>query len=362
MAPSTYVEILAAIALTSFFPLITISFFKFRLVQKQEQLEMLESRIDFLGKNEGRRFKDQIDKEFPSADYILPLIFVSAIVFIGMFLALLGWIMFDEEATGDQIRTVLWSGSLFWESQPEILEEKRNISVVAYAILGSYISAAQYIYRRYATIDLTPGNFYSISIRMVLSASVALMLSHLLASDADSLLGGEVLLAVAFLTGIFPDKGFKLLLDKVKIFPKADKEDAKNFSLESIEGLSQMHRIRLEELGIDNVQNLAQYDFLLLIIKTPFPMRILLDWVAQSKLIMEFQEDFYKLDKAGIRTILDFWDACQQSENRIDEIAEVSGVNSLSLHINFQNISKDNSVAVLKRFREHADHVYLKME
>lgn len=322
---------------------------------------MLEDRINFLGKSEGHSFKDQIKKEFPSADYILPLLFVSAIVFIGMYLALLGWTMYNKVDTGGQVRTVLWSGSQFWTSQPIIINEKRNVAVVAYAILGSYVNAAQYIYRRYATIDLTPGNFYSIGIRMILASVVALMLSHLFAENADAILGGESLLVVAFLTGIFPEKGFKILLEKVKLFKKSDPEDAKNFSLDSIEGMSQMHRIRLEELGIDNVQNLAQYDFLLLIIKTPFPMRTLLDWVAQAKLIMEFQADYSRLNSAGVRTVLDFLDACEQNERGIAEIAATSGVNELAVRINYQNVSKDNSVSVLRHFREHADHVYVNM-
>ena len=362
MTLSTYVEMITAIALTSFFPLITISFFKFRLVQKQEQLEMLESRISLLEKREGHSFKDRIKKEFPSSDYILPLVFVSVIVFIGMFLAFLGWMMYDEENVEGLIRTVLWSGDLFWESSPSLSEEKRNVAVVAFAIIGSYVSGVQYIYRRYATIDLTPGNFYSIAIRMLLSAFVALILSYILMGKGEPIIGGDTLLAIAFLTGIFPDRGFRLLLERIKLFSKSSDEEAKNYELDVIEGISQMHRIRLGELGIDNVQNLAQYDFLMLIIKTPFPMRTLLDWVAQAKLIVEFQDHSKQLQLAGIRTVLDFWDACHQSPERAKQIAELTGVPQLAVEINYQNIIKDNSVQVLRHLREHADHVQIKLE
>lgn len=360
MALSTYIEILATLALTAFFPLITISFFKFRLVQKQEQLDMLERRINLADRGEGNSFKDRIKKEFPASDYILPLLFVTVIVFMGMFLAFLGWMMYGMENAQGLVRTVLWSGELFWESSPALMEEKRNVSVVAYATIGSYVSSVQYIFRRYATIDLTPGNFYAIGIRIVLSAFVALLLSHMLTGGDTPVVGGNTLLAIAFLTGVFPDKGFRLLINRGKIFPKSSRADAKNYELESIEGMSQMHRMRLGELGIDNVQNLAQYDFLLLIIKTPFPMRTLLDWVAQAKLIMEFQEQYTLLHKSGIRTILDYWDACANDPNRTKEIAEVSGINELTLRINFENISKDNSVAILRHLREHTDQVRLK--
>lgn len=317
---------------------------------------MLEKKIKLTDEYGSFSFRDSIEKEFPVSDYVLPLLFVTVITFLGMYLAFLGWIMYENTGT---IRNILWSGSLFWESDPALLDEKRNVAVVAYAIFGSFISSAQYVYRRYATVDLTPGNFFSVGIRMMLSAIVALMLSHLMGREAVGL-GGEMVLVVAFLTGIFPEKGFKLLLDKVKVFPTNGKHASTNFGLECIEGMSQLHRIRLGELGIDNVQNLAQYDFLLLIIKTPFPMRTLLDWIAQAKLIMEFQENYKSLHAAGIRTVLDFWDACKDHPERIQMIADVSGIDSLTIEVNFQNISRDNSVMLLKHFREHSDHIKMK--
>ncbi len=358
MAPSTIIELIATLAFTAYFPLITFSFFKFRLARKQEQLELLEEKIRLTGEYNNFSFKESIEKEFPVSDYLLPLLFITLVTFLGMYLAFLGWNLFEKI---DTVRSVLWSGSQFWESDPEIATEKRNVAVVAYAVLGSFISSAQYVYRRYATVDLTPGNFFSVGIRMMLSAIVALMLSHLFAgqADADTIIGGEMLLAIAFLTGVFPDRGFRLLMEKVKLFSNDGNSSAKNFSLESIEGMSQLHRIRLGELGIDNVQNLAQYDFPLLIIKTPFPMRTLLDWAAQAKLIMEFQDSYSQLHAAGIRSVLDFWDACKDNPERVKEISELTGINVLTLEINFKNISKDNSVILLKHFREHGDHIKL---
>ncbi|MDW3190903.1 MAG: hypothetical protein R8G66_00975 [Cytophagales bacterium] len=347
---ATLLEWIGTIALASYFPVITFSFFKFRLARKQEELLILGERLQEASEQGGFDFKKNLNKEFAPGDYVLPLVFVTVITFLGMFLLLMGWTLYDPDSEG-HVRSILWSGSAFWEMEPEIAEEKRGLAVVAFALLGSFLTAAQYIYRRYATVDLTPSNFFSVGIRMILSMVIALMISYLLSAELLSV-SGETILILAFLTGVFPERGFKLLLSKVKQFQLRGDETAKNYSLDMIEGMNEMHKIRLNEVGVDNVQNLAQFDFLILVIKTPFPIRLLQDWVAQAKLIMEFQDDYKSLQKAGIRTILDFWDACEGKNARIKEIAAVTGVNELSIEVNFQNTIKDRSVALIKHFRD----------
>ncbi len=352
---STLLALIGTVALAAYFPIITFSFFKFRLARKQEELQVLGDRLQEASERSGFNFKDNLNKEFTPGDYVLPLIFVTVITLLGMYLLLMGWTLYDVDPNGP-VRSILWSGSRFWEADPAIAEEKRSVAVVAFAMLGSFLSAAQYIYRRYATVDLTPSNFFSVGIRMILSMVISLMISYLLTANALSV-SGEMILILAFLTGVFPERGFRLLLSRVKLFQNNDEFAAKNYSLDMIEGMNQMHKIRLNEVGVDNVQNLAQFDFLLLIIKTPFPIRLLQDWVAQSKLIMEFQDDYKALQLAGIRSILDFWDACHDKPERFKQIAEATGIKELSIEINFENIVQDQSVTLLKEFRDHSTHV-----
>lgn len=235
--------------------------------------------------------------------------------------------------------------------------EKRSVAVIAFAIMGSYISASRYIYRRFSTIDLTPGNYFSVGLRTIMAALISLMISFLF--SGTELVNGNMILVLAFLTGLFPDTGLKMLLDKVKIFPSKPENSHQNYSLKCIEGVSEMHKIRLSEVGIDNVQNLAQLDFLMLIIKTPFPVRTLMDWAAQAKLLVEFREDFLALQKAGIRTALDFLDACHNQPERFDQIAKACEISKLALEINFENIKKDKSVAILNHFRNNLEHFHM---
>lgn len=345
-------EGIATLALSSYFVILTFSFFKFRLEQKKEELHTLTEQLD-LGSISLDVHKS-FDKEFSRIDYLLPVTFVTILTFLGLFLLLLSPILYDI-IEGTVVKSALWSGSDFW-NDPVYGQEKRSIAIVAWALLGGYLNGAQYIYRRFATVDLTPGNFYSLGIRMVLATVVSLMLSYVLPDDGA--FSPNLILILAFLTGMFPERGLKVLMSRVeKFFPAKGSAEAENIPLEAIEGISYFHKLRLTEVGIDNVQNLANYDFLLLVIKTPFPIRILLDWVSQAKLMTEFREDTASLHKAGIRSALDLLDALKANPGRIDEVARLTGLEKLLLEINLKNLEKDRSLWLIGKFREQMEYV-----
>ncbi|MCE7991867.1 MAG: hypothetical protein HEP71_07800 [Roseivirga sp.] len=358
MSLAQILEAIAALVLSSYFIIITFSFFRFRLSRKKEELSSL---IESLQLDQGNfDLQKNFDKEFSRNDYLLPVLFVSLLSFFGIFLLLLGWMLYDKPAEGELVKSMLWSGSDFW-NDPIYGREKKSLAVVGWALFGGYLSGGQYIYRRFSTIDLTPGNFFSIGIRMVLAPVVSLMLSYLITSDDPSSLASNAILVIAFLTGMFPERGLKLLLDKAtSFFPSKNSQEVENLPLEAIEGISYLHRLRLNEVGIDNVQNLAQFNFLLLIIKTPFPARILLDWVSQAKLLMEFREYAPQLHKVGIRSALDYLDALEEDESRLAQIAKITELEPLMLEINHKNLQKDKSVWLLDHFKKNLEQVSLK--
>ncbi len=358
MSLAHILEAIAVVVLSSYFVIITFSFFKFRLSRKKEQLNSLISNLRLDGGNFD--LQKNFDREFSKNDYLLPVIFVSLLSFFGIFLLLLGWMLYDQPEDIELVKSMLWSGSEFWND--DIYgREKKSLTVVAWSLLGGYLSGGQYIYRRFSTIDLTPGNFFSIGIRMVLAPIVALMLSYLISSDDPSSIYSNGILVIAFLTGLFPERGLRLLMDKsASFFPNKKDQEVKNLPLEAIEGISYMHRLRLNEVGIDNVQNLAQFNFMLLIIKTPFPARILLDWVSQAKLLMEFREYAPELHKVGIRSALDFMDALDEDESRLPEIARITGLEPLMLEINYKNLKGDKSVWLLEHFKQNLEQVSLR--
>lgn len=348
------IEIVAALVLSAYFPFLVYSFFKYRLGRKQEELRMLLQRADLVSSFNLESLEKRLEKEFSYRDYLLPVSFLTIITLIGMALLIPSWVIYDT--TGKSYQSLLLSGSEFWTDSEVFQIEKRNVSVVAFAIMGSYISGSRYIYRRFSTIDLTPGNFFSVGLRTIMAVLVSLMLAFILPDNI--LVRPDVILVVAFLTGIYPESGFQMLLNKVKIFPR-DKEASKvNFSLDYVEGMSDMHKLRLTEVGIDNVQNLAQFNLILLIIKTPFPVRTLVDWCAQAKLIVEFRHEYAELQKAGIRTVLDLLDACKGGDPaRIKAIAETSGISQLSIEVNYENMACDRSVALLNHFKHYLEQL-----
>ena len=349
-------EAIATVVLSSFFIIITFAFFRYRLVRKQEELNSLIDGMN-LGEKIGN-FKDQMRKEFSPRDYALPLIFVTVVSFIGLFLLLLGWMLYDIPEDTPLIKSMLWSGAEFWNDDV-YGREKKSLAIVAWSILGGYMGGAQYIYRRFATIDLTPGNFFSLGIRMIIAPVIALLIAFATGWDSPEV-SNEGVLVIAFLTGLFPERGMKVLMDRASgIFPTKNDNEVENFPLEAIQGVSYFHRVRLNEVGIDNVQNLAQFNFLLLVIKTPFPVRVLLDWVSQAKLLMEFHEDTPALTKVGIRSALDYVEATDQHPERLPEIARITGLEQILLEVNLKNLSTDKSLWLLREFKSHLEKVRL---
>jgi len=353
METGRILEIVTVLVLSSYFPILTYSFFRYRLTRKQQELELLLDRVNLL-KNQPGAVKEHMAREFTSRDYILPVTFVTFITFVGMVILLASWVIYGLPGAdnSDGYRSVIFSGSAFWETASVYSTEKRNLAVVAFSIMGSFIGGSQYIYRRFSTIDLTPGNFFSVGIRMVNAALISLMLAFL--SKDVGLSEGNHILAISFLVGLFPERGMRLLLNKVKFFPKVE-DEFKNRPVEVVEGISALHKQRLAEVGIDNVQNLAYFNFLILIIKTPFPVQMLLDWTAQAKLVVEFQHEFELLQKAGIRNVLDFLDALQNGANRLEEIAQITGISRLALEVNHENLRNDQSVQLLVHFKSELE-------
>lgn len=182
--------------------------------------------------------------------------------------------------------------------------------VFGMAFLGAYMWGFQYIFRRYALNDLLPGVYYDLSIRMILAASIALVVynaySALAGSDDNS--GGitaTIWPALAFLIGIFPQRGLRYLTDRIPMLAPDTDPSVRDMPLEMIEGIETHDVLRLEELGIDSCYDLAQADFVPLLLKTPYSARQLIDWILQAKLCVYFGPSVKDLRQQGVRTIVD---------------------------------------------------------
>jgi hypothetical protein len=188
--------------------------------------------------------------------------------------------------------------------------QKGSRIVFAMAFLGVYLSGLQHIYRRYAASDLSPTLYYGFSMRIIFAAVVAMVVYNAF----SALSGGEgsgsgitanIWPALAFLIGIFPQRGMRYLSDKVPMLSQATDPSVRPAPLEMIEGIESHDILRLEELGVDSCYDLAAADFVPLLLRTPYSGRQLIDWILQAKLCVYFGEGVKELRQFGIRTLVD---------------------------------------------------------
>ena len=182
--------------------------------------------------------------------------------------------------------------------------------VFAMAFLGAYLSGLQHIYRRYAANDLSPTLYYGLAMRIILASVVAVILYNAYsalagAGDSDGGITANIWPALAFVIGIFPQRGLRWMSDKNPLLSTGNDPSVRPAPLEMIEGMEAHDVIRLEELGIDNCYDLATADFIPVLLKTPYSARQLIDWILQAKLCVYFGDSVKELRRLGIRTIMD---------------------------------------------------------
>jgi hypothetical protein len=297
----------AVAILVVFMPLTAISYLHFRLPKKQGEFKAIQKALD--SENiAAESFTVDIKQDDSSADYLLPIFFVSFFCGLGFY------ILFANNAA------VLFNGTEWIAAgsgtplkdvngviQLDTMKYRSSVVAISISFLGAYVWSIQYVFRRMMTLDLPPGAYYSVGSRMVYSVFVAVILQHFMSAyaEADSKLLSSQLIAVSFLVGIFPERALGWMKESLGHIFSRKSISAKVLPLEMLEGISSFHKARLAELGIDNVQNLAQASLMELILKTPFGPRVLVDWMAQARLCLEFKEDIAKIRGAGVRTILE---------------------------------------------------------
>ena len=146
--------------------------------------------------------------------------------------------------------------------------------------------------------------------RIIFAAVVAMVIynafSALSGGDGtESGITANIWPALAFLIGIFPQRGIRYLSDKVPMISHANDANVRPTPLEMIEGIESHDVLRLDELGVDSCYDLATADFVPLLLRTPYSGRQLIDWILQAKLCVYFGEGVKELRRFGIRTIVD---------------------------------------------------------
>jgi hypothetical protein len=318
--------------LVSFFPLTVCSYRVFKLPKKQEEFKKIRKRLAE-NKIEDSSTFSIIDDKFRFGDYCLPLLFVTVFSILGFY------VLFAKKAD------LLLSGiKLVQEDSP-----RAGMVAIGMAFLGAYVWSIRYIFVRLMTIDLPPGAFYSVGIRMVFATFVALVFYYFSLALPDETIGiplpNQTLIkmtpVVAFITGIFPQRVLNYMVEYFKFSVSDSRKRAHELPLDMLEGITAFHKVRLSEMGIENIQNLVKASLVELILKTPYKPRQLIDWMVQGRLCLQFKSDVNKLRDAGVRTILGF--KIIGDSNKLDELGKLTNIDRKRLEIVYR-IIKDGPV------------------
>lgn len=328
--------LILVLIIAAFMPLSAYSFFKFMIPKKER--DYLKSMND-MGIETSKRVRDF----YSPSRYFLPVFFVTIICLLaGLYL------VFAENVVANKADSLLLTGNYFGTQNAGLI--RQSLAVVSFSFLGGFIWSAQNIIRRLIAYDLAPDVYYSAGIRIILASVIAIVLSLIIGAESGSVFNTRAsLTAIAFLTGMFPERVLSYIINIYKQFVSPDELNENVLSLYKIEGISMQHRERLSEIGIDNAQNLATASLTQLCIETPFHDRQLLDWIGQAKLLCYVKGNIDNLRNVGIRSVFDFLQG-DKSQSRINQLAMDADVPAVLLENVCDQVHNDKGIKSLYRF------------
>lgn len=214
------------------------------------------------------------------------------------------------------------------------------IQAVAFGFLGAYLYCLYLIYRRYTTTDLQPSVYFQCTITIIMAVVLNYVAFRLIlntaSSDTNKKLDG-LAAVIAFSFGFFQMLGFSWLrrITYTALGITEPRSDA--LSLSRVEGISPMHEQRLNDNGIDDIQNLVSADIPNLLINSAFNAKQVIDWVDQSLLMLHIDASVYPIfRKAHIRTLSGFR---AQWQNIADDTQKTAFAGQLQTNTNIlQNL------------------------
>lgn len=322
-----------------FFPLTALSFFSYMIPKKEKDYKEALDKMD-IDYESSRKVSDI----FSRSRFFLPVGFAFFICFFAI-----SYFAFADKFLEDIQDSVILSGAHFGTGNKVLIAQ--SISVLAFAFLGGFIWSATNILHRLISNDLTPSVYYSAGIRILMASVIALVLSFMLGEESGpEFLGFSASLsAIAFLTGMFPERVLQYLIKVFQKFVNPDNFKTNHLSLYQIQGISMQHKERLEEIGIENAQNLSTASFTQLLIETPFKSRQLLDWIGQAKLLCYAEADIGKLRAIGIRSVFDFFSKNKSPES-LQQMAEDLEIKDLLLQNLYHQIHGDMGIIKLYEY------------
>jgi len=169
---------------------------------------------------------------------------------------------------------------------------------ICLTFIGVYAFNMGTAVRRLYLDDLSETMFWSGINRVVLSEVLTLALIKIGPNSEMGAAGDLTYFAVGFLANPFLARILEMAGAAAKLGSGSIR--TAEISLRSVQGINIWKEYRLEEEGIDSVENLYASDVIGLAIKTHYSVRMIVDWVDQAALIIRFRERITKLTDAGI--------------------------------------------------------------
>lgn len=198
------------------------------------------------------------------------------------------------------------------------------------------------VVQRSFTADVTKNVFWSSLNRLIFSVGFSLILYSL--GNA----GHIVCFSIAFFPGVFITWLRKTITRLLGIGTSTTQE----LEIQLVQGIDIWKEDRLEEEGIESVQNLATSDVFPLAMKTHYPIRTIVDWVDQAILIQRFPLKLQALQQAGLPiSAIEFaWMFRQDTDGTLSNlIGGKIGMDGPIVKQAMQSLAEDMSVRILWR-------------
>ena len=356
-------RLLMIVVLVGFLPVCAYTYFAFRIGQRKLEVERILRVLNITSD-----YRKIYTQDIGPMHFFVSVLFTMSISIAGLSALLLS----KELGLGDTpslllAGTQLDNTSCGSDNSCLVAYQQGALLCFGLGFMGAYIWGLQGIFRRYSMNDLLPIAFYHFGLRMILSSFIALLIYHAVGGFSSDLSNSGqdsqmmtpntdgVLIVTVFFVGMFPQQGLRWLSNKIGFTGHDTHPTVRNLSLNMIEGMTAYDIFRLEELGIDTCYDLANADFIPLLLKTSYGSRELIDWLLQAKLCVRFGESIEELRARGIRTITDF-DGLDDAY--LENLAKETTLTLPSLQKATRASVSDQNIERLKRAAELLGHYW----
>lgn len=354
---------LTLIVLVGFLPVCAFTYYAYRIGQRKLEVKRILRILDITSE-----YREIYVHDIGRMHFGVSVLFTMSIATAGLSALLLS----SELGLADH-PSLLLSGvqltNLTCPPGSPCLKAYQHGALLAFGLgfLGAYIWGLMGIFRRYSMNDLMPIAFYHFGLRMLLSSFLALLIYHAVGgfSGATPNPGQDpmilsptsdgILILTVFLVGMFPQRGIRWMTNKIGFGASGSHPSVRDLPLTMIEGMTSYDVFRFEELGIDTCYDMANADFVPLLLKTSYSARELIDWLLQAKLCVRFGHATAELRLRGIRTITDF---ANLEEDQLETLAKETSLMLPNLQQAAKFTVSDSNIDRLERAAEILGHYW----